>query len=145
MARAHGFHSVVARIVAAQEASIALHQACGFDLVGVEREIGRKFGRWLTSRSCNAFCERAASPASRRPPAQTSTKIRQTRDRQHPLRLGRLQRPPDPDHEGDGKTRTMAIGAQYQNGFASPNSVTNFPSPGSPKNDDSNSGRSRGP
>ena len=24
-----------------------LHQKCGFDMVGVEREVGRKFGRWL--------------------------------------------------------------------------------------------------
>ena len=29
------------------EASIGLHRACGFELVGVEREVGRKFGRWL--------------------------------------------------------------------------------------------------
>ena len=29
------------------EASIALHRACGFELVGVEREVGRKHGRWL--------------------------------------------------------------------------------------------------
>jgi L-amino acid N-acyltransferase YncA len=47
LARTHGFHSVVARIGAAQAASVALHQACGFDLVGIEREIGRKFGRWV--------------------------------------------------------------------------------------------------
>jgi L-amino acid N-acyltransferase YncA len=47
MARAHGFHSVVGRIVGGHSASIALHRACGFELVGVEREIGRKFGRWL--------------------------------------------------------------------------------------------------
>jgi L-amino acid N-acyltransferase YncA len=47
MARAHGFHSVVGRIVGGQDASIALHRSCGFELVGVEREIGRKFGRWL--------------------------------------------------------------------------------------------------
>jgi len=47
MARTHGFHSVIARVGAAQEASVALHQACGFDLVGIEREIGRKFGRWV--------------------------------------------------------------------------------------------------
>jgi L-amino acid N-acyltransferase len=43
----HGFHSVVARIVGGHEASIALHAACGFATVGVEREVGRKFGRWL--------------------------------------------------------------------------------------------------
>lgn len=46
-ARNHGFHTVVARVVDGHEASIALHRACGFELVGVEREIGRKFGRWL--------------------------------------------------------------------------------------------------
>jgi L-amino acid N-acyltransferase YncA len=47
MARTHGFHSVIARVGAAQAASVALHQACGFELVGIEREIGRKFGRWV--------------------------------------------------------------------------------------------------
>ncbi len=47
LARDHGFHSVVARVVAEQPASVALHRACGFELVGIEREIGRKFGRWL--------------------------------------------------------------------------------------------------
>lgn len=46
-ARAHGFHAVMARIVADHEASIALHGACGFEVVGLEREVGRKFGRWL--------------------------------------------------------------------------------------------------
>ena len=47
LAGLHGFHSVIARIVGGHDASIALHRACGFELVGVEREIGRKFGRWL--------------------------------------------------------------------------------------------------
>jgi L-amino acid N-acyltransferase YncA len=47
LAGAHGFHAVMARIVGGHEASIALHRACGFELVGVEREVGRKFGRWL--------------------------------------------------------------------------------------------------
>jgi phosphinothricin acetyltransferase len=47
MARTHGFHSIVARVSATQQASVALHEACGFDLIGVEREIGRKFGRWV--------------------------------------------------------------------------------------------------
>ncbi len=46
-ARSHGFHSVVARIAAEQEASVRLHLACGFELVGVEREVGRKFGRFV--------------------------------------------------------------------------------------------------
>jgi len=47
LARAHGFHAVMARIVGGHEASIALHRACGFEVVGTEREVGRKFGRWL--------------------------------------------------------------------------------------------------
>ncbi|MEO8362769.1 MAG: N-acetyltransferase family protein [Ilumatobacteraceae bacterium] len=47
MADASGFHSVMARIGAAGIGSRAVHEACGFTLVGVEREVGRKFGRWL--------------------------------------------------------------------------------------------------
>ncbi len=47
LATVHGFHSVIARIVGGHEASISLHRSCAFDLVGVEREVGRKFGRWL--------------------------------------------------------------------------------------------------
>jgi L-amino acid N-acyltransferase YncA len=43
----HGFHAVMARIVDSHEASIRLHRSCGFELVGVEREVGRKLGRWL--------------------------------------------------------------------------------------------------
>lgn len=47
LAGEYGFHSVMARIVGGHEASIALHAACGFVETGVEREVGRKFGRWL--------------------------------------------------------------------------------------------------
>jgi L-amino acid N-acyltransferase YncA len=47
LAGRHGFHSVMARIVDGHQASIALHRGCGFRLVGVEVEVGRKFGRWL--------------------------------------------------------------------------------------------------
>jgi phosphinothricin acetyltransferase len=47
LAEAHGFHAVFARIVGGHQASINLHRACGFELVGIEREVGRKFGRWL--------------------------------------------------------------------------------------------------
>ena len=47
LAGVHGFHAVMARIVGDHEASIGLHRALGFELVGIEREIGRKFGRWL--------------------------------------------------------------------------------------------------
>ena len=47
VAAASGFHAVFARISAASEASIALHRSCGFQLVGLEREVGRKFNTWL--------------------------------------------------------------------------------------------------
>jgi len=43
----HGFHAVIARIVGDHEASIGLHRRLGFEEVGVEREVGRKFGKWL--------------------------------------------------------------------------------------------------
>jgi L-amino acid N-acyltransferase len=43
----HGFHSVMARIVGGHDASIALHAKRGFEQVGCEKEVGRKFGRWL--------------------------------------------------------------------------------------------------
>ena len=47
LGRDHGFHSLIARIVGDHDASIALHKACGFEHVGVEREVGRKFNKWL--------------------------------------------------------------------------------------------------
>ncbi|HWE65601.1 MAG TPA: GNAT family N-acetyltransferase [Acidimicrobiales bacterium] len=47
LASAHGFHSVIARIAGHNETSIGLHRAAGFELVGVEREIGRKHRQWL--------------------------------------------------------------------------------------------------
>ena len=47
LAGQHGFHAVIARVGGGNEASIALHLACGFEMVGVEREVGRKFNRWL--------------------------------------------------------------------------------------------------
>jgi phosphinothricin acetyltransferase len=49
VARDSGFHTVIARIESRSHASIALHDSLGFVHVGVEREIGRKFGRWLDS------------------------------------------------------------------------------------------------
>lgn len=47
VATAHGFHACMARIVGGHQASIGLHHACGFEVVGTEREVGRKFGKWL--------------------------------------------------------------------------------------------------
>jgi phosphinothricin acetyltransferase len=47
LATSHGFHAMIARIVGDHDASIALHRSLGFELVGTEREVGRKFGKWL--------------------------------------------------------------------------------------------------
>jgi phosphinothricin acetyltransferase len=42
-----GLHTLIARIVAGNQASICLHQAAGFEHIGVMRQVGRKFGRLL--------------------------------------------------------------------------------------------------
>ncbi|MGH8981460.1 MAG: GNAT family N-acetyltransferase [Acidimicrobiales bacterium] len=47
LAAAQGFHAVIARISAENRTSVRLHGRCGFEHVGVEREVGRKHGRWL--------------------------------------------------------------------------------------------------
>ena len=47
LAGAHGFHAIIGRIVGGHDASIGLHRACGFEIIGVEKEVGRKFGHWL--------------------------------------------------------------------------------------------------
>lgn len=47
LAGIHGFHAIMARIVGDHDASVALHRSCGFEAIGIEKEIGRKFGRWL--------------------------------------------------------------------------------------------------
>ncbi len=47
IAATSGFHTVIARIEATREPSMALHRAIGFEVVGTERAVGRKFNRWL--------------------------------------------------------------------------------------------------
>ena len=47
MATVSGFHSVIARIEAQSLASRGLHASCGFELVGIEKQVARKFGKWL--------------------------------------------------------------------------------------------------
>ena len=47
LADEHGFHATFARIAGENPASIALHSKHGVEMVGVEREVGRKFGQWL--------------------------------------------------------------------------------------------------
>ncbi len=46
-AMALGLHVVIASIEATNEASLALHRSLGYAIIGTEREIGFKFGRWL--------------------------------------------------------------------------------------------------
>jgi L-amino acid N-acyltransferase len=47
VANQSGFHAVFGRIVGGHEASIGLHRGLGFEVIGTEREVGRKFGKWL--------------------------------------------------------------------------------------------------
>ena len=46
-ARGLGHHAIIAGIDAEQTASVALHAGAGFVEVGLLREVGFKFGRWL--------------------------------------------------------------------------------------------------
>ncbi len=47
LAQQYGYHSMIARVVGGHDASIRLHRQCGFEIVGTEKEVGRKLGRWL--------------------------------------------------------------------------------------------------
>ena len=46
-AQQHGFHTLIARVSGPNDASHALFAASGFEKVGHEREVGRKFNQWL--------------------------------------------------------------------------------------------------
>jgi L-amino acid N-acyltransferase YncA len=46
-ARKSGMHAIIAAIDASNEASIRLHAAFGFEHVGLFKQVGYKFGRWL--------------------------------------------------------------------------------------------------
>ena len=43
----NGFHTIIAGIAGNNPASLRLHKRFGFQLVGVEREVGYKFERWI--------------------------------------------------------------------------------------------------
>ncbi len=47
LAAANGFHTVIAGVAGDNPASVRLHERLGFKLVGVEREVGFKFDRWI--------------------------------------------------------------------------------------------------
>jgi phosphinothricin acetyltransferase len=44
---ADGIHVALALVALPNDASVALHEACGFVHLGTMREVGRKFDRWL--------------------------------------------------------------------------------------------------
>jgi phosphinothricin acetyltransferase len=46
-AQARGLHAILAVIDAQNEASLRLHAKFGFERVGLFRQVGFKFGRWL--------------------------------------------------------------------------------------------------
>ena len=48
-ATSQNFHSIIAVIDASNEISLDLHRKAGFTQVGVFREVGYKFGRWLNA------------------------------------------------------------------------------------------------
>jgi phosphinothricin acetyltransferase len=46
-ARNRSLHAILAAIDGTNEASIRLHRAFGFETVGLFKQVGHKFGRWL--------------------------------------------------------------------------------------------------
>jgi phosphinothricin acetyltransferase len=46
-AKAHGFHTLIERITAGNDASVRLCEAAGFERVGTMKEVGFKFGELL--------------------------------------------------------------------------------------------------
>lgn len=48
--RADLMHCAVAVVAEPNPASVALHESLGFELVGILREVGRKFDRWVDTR-----------------------------------------------------------------------------------------------
>jgi phosphinothricin acetyltransferase len=45
--KTNGFHTIIARIAGDNPASVRLHESLGFVVIGNEREVGQKFGRWI--------------------------------------------------------------------------------------------------
>jgi phosphinothricin acetyltransferase len=55
-----GFRTAVAGMTLPNDASVALHQAMGFEPVGTFREVGRKHGRWYDV----AWAQRSLQPTT---------------------------------------------------------------------------------
>lgn len=66
-----GFTSANAGITLPNQASVALHERCGFGPIGVFRSVGFKHGAWHdVGWWQRALCDPAAAPAEPRAPAQ---------------------------------------------------------------------------
>ena len=70
LAHAGTFHRAFAGIALPNDPSVAFHQRFGFEPVGIYREVGYKFGRWIESRGGSAEYDTMAAPADR-PQRQT--------------------------------------------------------------------------
>jgi L-amino acid N-acyltransferase YncA len=66
------FHRAFAGIALPNDASVALHEKHGFELVGIYREVGRKFDRWIDV----AWWQRALRDDGARGEARTSVTLR---------------------------------------------------------------------
>lgn len=47
LAETLGYHAIIAQIVEGNEGSLRLHEKCGFKTIGVLKEVGNKFDKWL--------------------------------------------------------------------------------------------------
>jgi len=56
-ARSRGIHTLIAQIETSNEPSIALHERFGFLPLGIEREVGYKFDRWLDAQPMQLLLE----------------------------------------------------------------------------------------
>ncbi len=72
-AEGHGFHAMFARIVGGHEVSRALHRSLGFVEVGHEREVGRKFGRWLDVIVMQRMLDSRSQPQATSQPQQPAS------------------------------------------------------------------------
>lgn len=66
-ARTLGLHTLVAWVDTQNSASIALHQALGYQVVGGERETGHKFGHWRSSVELQLMLDEAPAPRTPSP------------------------------------------------------------------------------
>ena len=62
-AKARGLHAIIAAIDAANEPSLRLHAAFGFEKVGHFKQTGFKFGRWLDVVYMEKLLEQSLGPS----------------------------------------------------------------------------------